>query len=491
MFNRLKQICENIKKLNHSVESYKNDSVVQSLPTIALVNKAKKYIELNDYENAKKVLQSALDISDQDARVYKYLAIISERERQFPLAVEYLEKFIKLNKNDKDVWYRYGMNLLYSNNFDKAIEAFETANKLNPNNTDIYTGWGMTYMRMKKYALAKDKFNIAAQISKYNFTAILLSAVMEIRCGDYQIAEDKLRFLTKVAPNENSNYEYAHLKLLQNKYEEAIEYAQKALKINPKMLPAYFVLSEIYSINKEYEKTLITFYQAIKEGLDCSILHFEWGKAYIRLYEFSKAEEEFNKSITQEKNFTEAKIGLALIRAYRNDFSLLEEFKEKNASNVYIQEAMGLEYLYNNDLEKAEEMFKKALKTDPNQTYNLYNLTKVYKIKNDNYKIKEYYNKFLESDKNNINVYIEFAQYLISISDYEEAQRKLNRAYKLNQNNIDVLNMLFLTQYTLVKNDVCEYNIKEAISYANKAIELGRFDYTPQKQELEDILKNL
>ena len=491
MFNKLKQIYENIKNLNHSVENYKNDSIVQSLPTVALVNKAKKYIEKNDYENAKKTLESALDISTQDARIYKYLGLIYEREKSFTQAAEYLEKAATINKNDKDIWYRLGMNSLYSNKLDRAIEAFETANKLNPNNTDIYTGWGMTYMRMKKYALAKDKFNMAAQISKYNYTAILLSAVMEIRCGEYHTAEDKLRFLSKVAPNESSNYEYAHLKLLQSKYDEALEYAKKAIAINPKMLPAYFILTEIYSIRKEYENTQITFYKALSEGLDSSILHFEWGKAYIRLYEFSKAKQEFELAIEKETDFIEAKIGLALTKAYENDFSLLDELKEKNSSNVYIQEAMGLEYLFNREINNAEEMFKKALKTDSNQTYNLYNLVKVYKEQNNNYKIQEYYDKFLEINPNNTDILTEYAQYLISVSDYEEANRKLNKAHKLNPDNTNVLNMLFLTQYTLVKKNICEYNIKEAISLANKAIELGSFEYTPQKQELENMLNNL
>ena len=491
MFNKLKQIYENIKNLNYSVDSYKNDSIVQSLPNVALVNQAKKFIEKNDLEAAKKILLSALDISNQDFIVFKYLGYVEEQNKNFNKAVEYLEDAIKLNPNDKQVWSALGMNCLYADKFERAIEAFEQADKLNPNNTDIYTGWGMTYMRMKKYALAKDKFNYAARISKYNYTAILLSAVMEIRCGEYQIAEDKLSFLTRVAPNESSNYEYAHLKLLQNKYQEALIYAQKAIQINPKMLPAYFVLSEIYSIQNDYEKNQITFYKALKEGLDSSILHFEWGKSYLRLLNFIMAEYEFQIAVEKEENFIEAKIGLALARAYRSNFELLDELKEKNASNVYIQEGLGLEYLYQNDYEKSKEMFNKALKTDSNQIYNYYNLTKVYKALNDNYKVIEYYDKFIEKRPENVEVLTEYAQFLISISDYEEANRKLNKALKYNPNNANVLNLLFLTQYTLVKKDVCEYNIKEAISCAKKAIELGKFDYTPQKQELEDMLNNL
>ena len=113
----------------------------------------------------------------------------------------------------------------------------------------------MAFMKQKKYSLAKDKFVIAAQISKYNFTAILLSAVMEMRLEEYTSAEEKLTFLVKVAPNEGSLYEYAHLKLLQNKYDEAEKYALKALDLNKLMLPAYLITGEVYSIQKDYEKT--------------------------------------------------------------------------------------------------------------------------------------------------------------------------------------------------------------------------------------------
>ena len=48
--------------------------------------------------------------------------------------------------------------------------------------------------------------------------------------------------------------------------------------------------------------------------------------------------------------------------------------------------------------------------------------------------------------------------------------------------------MLFLTLYTLARNNVSEYNIREAISVANKAIDLGEFNYNPEKQELENLL---
>lgn len=489
MFNRLKRFYSNIQKLNESVDNYQNETIIQSLPTIAYVNKAKKLIDEKNYDSAIAVLYDALAISDNDPLVYKYLGKISEIHRNFKDASAYYEKSCEINPNDKETWLRLAMSYLYSDELNKAIPAFENADKLSPMNTDVQTGWGMVYMKQKKYALAKDKFNLASQISKYNFSAILLSAVMEKRLGEFAIAEEKLKFLVKVAPNEGSLYEYANLKLLQNKFDEAEMYANQALQLNKLMLPAYFILGEIYSIQKDYEKTIQNFRTAENLGLKNSTLYFEWGKALVRLLKFDYAEEEFKKAMQTNIYDKDAKIGLMLINAYNNDFRLLEGLKEQNQDNVYVQEAIGLEMLASNNLEYAISMFKKALATDKHQTYNYFHLAKAYVELNDKYKAKEYFDKFTQNNPQYAKGFQEYGKWLIDISDYEEAQRKLKKADKLEPDNIDVLNMMFLTYYALVKKNISEYNIKEAISIAQRALDLGRFDYTPQKQELEQMLE--
>ena len=218
MFSWIKNIFENIKDLNHTVDNYKSDSIIQSLPTVACVNKAKKLIREQKFEEAENVLKKALDISDQDSMIFKYLGKIYEQKGKFQQAEEYYRRSTKLNPNDKEIWLRLGMTLLNSQKLDEAISAFEKGDKITPYNTDVYTGWGMALMKQKKYALARDKFQMASQISKYNYTAILLSAIMEVRLNDYDSAEIKLKFLAKVAPNESSTYEYANLKFLKSDY---------------------------------------------------------------------------------------------------------------------------------------------------------------------------------------------------------------------------------------------------------------------------------
>ena len=448
MFDKLKKIYQNIKNINKSVEDYQNESVIQSLPTVAYVNKAKKLIERKKYDEAKKILMSATDISGKDSLVYKYLGKIAEIQKNFKEASGYYERSALLNGDDREIWLRLGMSYLYSDVLENAINCFEKADKLSPNNTDVFTGWGMAYMKQKKYAQARDKFNTASKISKYNFTAILLSAVMEMRLKEYSIADEKLTFLVKVAPNEGSLYEYSHLKLIQGNLKEAELYAKRTLGVNRFMMPAYLLLGEIYSIQRDKEKTYQVFEEAVAKKLENSILHFDWGKACV-------------------------------------------ELKEKNEQNVYIQEACGLEQMSIGNDKDALEYFTKALKTDSHQSYLHYDLALIHmKLKN-NYKVRECFDKFVSENPKYIKGYVDYSKWLIEMADYEEAKRKLTKAQGLEPDNTEILNLLFYAHYTLVKKNICEYNIKVAISIAQQAIDLGNFEYTPQKQELEEMLNNL
>jgi len=491
LLESLKKIYKRIKELNRKVDKYNKDTVIQSLPSVACVNRAKKLINEKKFKEAQEVLESALDLSSQDSLVYKYLGKIREHFGDFKNAATLYGTSAKLNPMDKEIWLRLGMVLMYTDNLNQALTAFENANKRAPRNTDVYTGWGMTYMKQKKYALAKDKFKTAAKINNYNFSAILLSAVMEKRLNEYRSAEEKLEFLVKVAPNEGSLYEYAHLKHLQKKYDEAEFYALKALEYNKNVLPVYFLLSEIYSVQKDFTKTENIYNIALKNGLDCSSLHFEQGKSYVRLLEFEKGKEQFNIALEQERDFVEVKIGLALISAYEGDFEPAVELSEKYSDNVYIMESLGLKCLSGGDYKKAVEYFKNGLQKDSNQTYLYYDLARAYQKLNISDKVREYFDKFTEFNPKYVKGLFDYANWLIEISDFEDARRKLEKALKIEPDNIDILNKLFFVQYTLVRKNVSEYNIREAISVSNKAKEFGKFDYYPELQELENILKDL
>lgn len=81
---------------------------------------------------------------------------------------------------------------------------------------------------------------------------------------------------------------------------------------------------------------------------------------------------------------------------------------------------------------------------------------------------------------------------MVEQGDYKEALRKISAAYKLNDKNIDCLNILFYVNYRLAKENLSDYNVEEAIKFAKIISDNypDLFGYAKEKEELEEILNS-
>ena len=232
MFGWVKKISDKIKDLNSSVDKYKKETDNQTIPSVAYVNRAKKLIDKMRYDDAKKVLEEALEITRKDALVYKYLGVCEEKLGNYQASVIDYQKSAELNPQDKNIWHKLGLVQITLRDYANAELSFVQADKISPINTDIQTGWGMSLFKQKKYKEAHEKFLKAIQINRYNFAAMLLAAISEVRLGKYDDAEQKLSFLAGANPNESCMYEFANLYFLKENYEASIRYAKQSIDFN-------------------------------------------------------------------------------------------------------------------------------------------------------------------------------------------------------------------------------------------------------------------
>ena len=494
MFDRLKDILDKIRKMNVTIDQYKKDTIIQSLPSLAYVNRAKKLIDSKQYQEAECILNSALNLPHEDALVYKYLGIIAEKTSRKDDAIIAYKKAAKINPNDKDIWRLLGFVLVSVNLAGEAADAFENANKINPMNSDIFTGWGMSLLKQKKYNDAHEKFTQASTIDKYNFMAMLLSAIVEIKLERYDDAETKLKFLSSVSPNESNTYEYAHLKYLRNDYNSALHYAKKALTFNDKMLPAYVLIGEIYYKLKDEKNSLAAYDMAYEKELINESLYLEWGTALHVFEKYDEAREKFEKVLAAQPERVEALEGLALCYAYTGQTEAAEgilnglsEEEQKKDTSV---KAKAFIAFRNENFAQAVELFKEVLKNNEYDSRLVYYIAKSYESLQNDILTKEYYEKSINENPDHMLSYIDYTNWLIKQNDYTECQRKLRRALKNDGSNLDVLNLLFYVSYILVKDNVCEYNVKETLNIADKIIAINgeSFKYWKEKDELTEIL---
>ena len=76
MSDWFEEIINKIQSINSKIDSYKESSVIQSLPSVAYVNRAKKCIEEGRLKDALDILQEAESLPQEDALVYKYKGMV-------------------------------------------------------------------------------------------------------------------------------------------------------------------------------------------------------------------------------------------------------------------------------------------------------------------------------------------------------------------------------------------------------------------------------
>lgn len=500
MFSRLKKIIEDITNLNSRIDTYKEDTVIQSLPSVAYVNRAKKAMDKGQYKDALELLHQAESLPQEDALVYKYQGIIYDKLFRFDDAVRVYKKSANLNCHDKIIWKNLGFALINVKLYEEAQEAFENADKITPGNSEVLMGWGMALMKLEKFADAREKFVLSVKMNKYNSSALFLAAVMEIKLKMYDEAENKLQFLANVSPNEANSFEYARLKFLVKDYESAGFFANKALEFNKNMLPAYLLLGTIFRLKNEKELSFSYYKKAEELSLLAQNLYVEWAVSLIKFEEFEQAMAKLNKSLELGEENSDIKVLKIVCNLLAGDLSednkqLLEETlnEPENQIKALVYRALGMKACAEGNFTDGIHFFKSALKEDTTDVVNYYYIAKSYLHANENSNAKEYFETSIKENPKHLKSYIDYSKFLISIDDFADANRKLRKALKQDENNLEILNMLFYVNYILVKQNVCEYNIKETLDFEKqiKSIDENAFKYPDKSAELAEMLNKL
>lgn len=491
MSDWLKNILDKIKSLNSSVDKFKEETIIQSLPSYTYVNRAKVLLEQNKFAEARDILLKALELPQKDALVYKYLGSAYEKLGDFDNAVENYQTSADLNPQDRIIWQRLGFALISVKKYENAVKSFENADTISPGNSDTFAGWGMALLKLEKYEEAHEKFLESVKYNKYNFSAVFMAAVVEIKLEMFDKAEMKLTFLANVCPNANNTFEFARLKYLKKDYESAIHYAKKSLDFNSNMQLAYILLGQVYAMKFDCENSLKYFEDAEAKNLENANLYLEWGKVLDKFERYDEAKIKLLKALEAAPDNVEINSYLGLCCVKRREFDeakpLLEKVLQKEPENKIVKQALGIISYQNNEIEKALEI----LRVDDENDVNSYYIAKCYEKLNNDTKVKDYYENAIRLNPGYIQALTDYSKYLISRNDYAEAQRKLRKALKLDENNIELLNLMFYTSYILVKENLCEYNIKETMAIAEKIenIDPNLFEYPEQKAELAGILQ--
>jgi tetratricopeptide (TPR) repeat protein len=217
-------------------------------------------IQQGQYEETVQGLKSYLQEHPNSAQAHYDLGYVYFRTHVIGSAVNELSRSLQLNDKDAQAHKILGLVCTFVGRFDLAEAELRTAAKLEPDSPEIHYFLGRVYYTRQVYPLALTEFKTAIQLDPVYMKAYNnLGLVMETLGKN----DEALKYYgTAAEMNEaqqlHSPWPYEYLSAHYNRERQptqAIEFADKAISMDPKCDLAYYDLAKAYQTQREWQKT--------------------------------------------------------------------------------------------------------------------------------------------------------------------------------------------------------------------------------------------
>ena len=342
---------------------------------------------------------------------YKALGETFEKMKLFPSALEAYSKGLEKTAQGNLFYQKMGDLSLECNDISSSIECYQKAFEKNPSDREVLIKLAtitQTYFP-EKIDLAIDYYNSLLEFGidldkiYYELGHLYLKKSDKIHAvSAFKLAEE----LNPENPYYNNSLAYAYVKA--ELYDDAIEYYQRAIKLNPDAEWTSIVchaLGAIYAeIKENYQAAEATFNAGMILDPKNVDIQLSLGDLFMAQNDLDKAIKIYCDAISVDPlNFlTYAKTGLALWEKDYLEESVVAFHKsiEINPDFEIAQNNLGVVYLDGyGDPKQSLEYFKRAIDINPNYTLAYFNLARAYQAIGDKAHAAEYYQMTMDLNK--------------------------------------------------------------------------------------------
>jgi len=334
-------------------------------------------------------------------------------------AINHLEKALKLNRKEFDLYYELAMSYKKKYDLKRTILTLEKAIKKNPNHYNSLIELGKLY--------AIDSHSVDFYKKQYG-----------------------------IEPN----------------YSGAIKLYNRAIQINPDKAEAYYCLGKLYYNTGKYEKAILETKSAlnIKEDSDT---YDQLGDIYLQIGNNSLALDNYKKSLQlQDTIFIRDKIAnlLISIEEYEEAITFLNESikKHQNTSDFkylgyMLKSNLGMALIKKEDYSAAIKQFKEIIEESPDDSYAHFQIAYCYSKQGNDDEAEKWYLKTIDIDPEDANTYQNLGLIYFRKSNYRAALSYFKTALKYggDKENLDIL------------INVCKSQL-EAENFPNKLNDLSK-----------------
>jgi tetratricopeptide (TPR) repeat protein len=216
-------------------------------------------IAADHYQSVVPGLKLYLQNNPSSARAHYDLGYVFFRTHQIDGAVRELSKSLQLNVNNPQAHKILGLVCTFVGRYDLAEVELRYAAHLEPSSAEIHYFLGRVYYARDVFPLALKQFETAIKLDPSYMKAYNnLGLVMEV-FGKNPEAVDDYNTAARLdeAQHLNSPWPYEYLSAYYNRNrrpDQAIQFAQKAIQVNPRCDVAYFELAKAYQTQNEWNR---------------------------------------------------------------------------------------------------------------------------------------------------------------------------------------------------------------------------------------------
>ena len=467
-------------------EGHEND--LEVLKLMGLVN-----VNLQDYKSATTNFEKAIKISPKDATALFYLANCYDNLNRLSDAESYYIKVLEIRENYIDAYKNLCIICMKTGKENNAIEYAMKAKEIAPQDYTFDYLIGTAYVALKIYNKGIEYLEAALALNPEHFQIYNNLGTAYLLVGSREKAIDCYKKAIKIRPKDAiSYYNIGSIYQIQNKHEQACDYFEKAYHLdNQENYLISLALSELKSMQLE---------KAAKHYKALAILHPEKDSFQYNLASCYELMRDFQSAINimklllarNPKSITMAqKLANLYIetRNFRQAKDLYDSIilKASPSSEVLYQYAILSTQLY--DTGTAEKIFKKVIKMNPENAVAHKDLGVIYL----NQRLFDYaedeFRIAMELAPNDFDIIFEYANYLYSVSKYQEADKYYDKALAIKDDvvakSLQAINKIELNQLDnareLIESALTEQPEHEYIQFLAGRIYYSMEDYEKAK----------
>jgi len=289
-------------------------------------------------------------------------------QQTYQKAIDYFEEVLFIEKLNADAWYNIGRVLFYGGEYSRAKESFRNAIRYRRNFVESYS-------LLTRTLLIEEKLDQATSVAEKAYE--------------------------NIPNNEIIMNDLATVYIKTERYDEAKDLVSSIIKKNSKFTPAYITLGNIFYIQKKYELARLVYLKAVDEGDDSGELYTNMGLVAMHTEDKDSTLNYFKKGVEKAVGNPYTHLNLANFFMSTGDYeSAVAEFDLALKFSPMMIEAVigeGAAYMQLKLLDKAEELYKKAISINPDypETYFNYGIL-VADYRGDKSQAVSFFNKFIE-----------------------------------------------------------------------------------------------